>query len=116
VDRRGICELFPQNHRAVKIIYRNSFEHRRPYEREFEGIKRYEPVSRTHESQVAVLHVGRHPQDEYYYYVMELADQAGPEIQNPTRCNSATARRESEMRSAKSGTGKPISRGRCLAN
>jgi serine/threonine protein kinase len=62
--------------RAVKVIYRRTFEHQRPYEREFEGIKRYEPVSRTHESQVAVLHVGRHERDEYYYYVMELADDA----------------------------------------
>ncbi|MBI2926122.1 MAG: serine/threonine-protein kinase [Verrucomicrobia bacterium] len=61
-------------HQAVKVIYRHTFEHQRPYEREFEGIKRYEPVSRTHESQVAVLHVGRHERDEYYYYVMELAD------------------------------------------
>jgi serine/threonine protein kinase/Tol biopolymer transport system component len=62
--------------RAIKIIYRRTFEHHRPYEREFEGIKRYEPVSRRHASQVPVLHVGRHEQDQYYYYVMELADDA----------------------------------------
>ncbi len=61
-------------YRAVKIIYRSTFEHQRPYEREFEGIKRYEPISRKHESQVAILHVGRHERDEYYYCVMELAD------------------------------------------
>ncbi|MSU63144.1 MAG: serine/threonine-protein kinase [Pedosphaera sp.] len=62
------------SYRAVKIIYRRTFEHQRPYDREFEGIKRYEPISRKHDSQVAILHVGRHERDEYYYCVMELAD------------------------------------------
>jgi len=64
------------SYRALKVIYRDTFEHRRPYEREFEGIQRYEPISRQHPSQVAILHVGRHEGDEYYYYVMELADDA----------------------------------------
>ncbi len=45
--------------RAVKIVYRRTFDHDRPYEREFEGIKKYEPISRTHDSQVDILHVGR---------------------------------------------------------
>ena len=38
-------------YRAVKVVYRKRFEHRRPYEREFDGIRKFEPVSRTHESQ-----------------------------------------------------------------
>lgn len=42
-------------HRAVKVVYRSKFEHDRPYEREFEGIKNYEPISRTHDSQVDIL-------------------------------------------------------------
>lgn len=62
------------SYRAVKVVYRRTFEHQRPYQREFEGIQRYEPFSRQHPSQVAILHVGRHENDEYYYYVMELAD------------------------------------------
>lgn len=82
-------------YRAVKVIYRDSFEHRRPYEREFEGIKRYEPVSRTHESQVAVLHVGRHVQDEYYYYVMELADDVSAEVRGQ---KSEISKRDAEVR------------------
>src|SRR5881397_1413211 len=44
--------------RAVKLVYRRTFDHDRPYEREFEGIKKYEPISRTHDSQVDILHVG----------------------------------------------------------
>jgi len=58
--------------RAVKIVHRQSFDHDRPFEREFEGILKFEPVSRTHDSQVDILHVGRG--DDCFYYVMELAD------------------------------------------
>jgi len=63
-------------HRAVKIIHRRHFDSDHAYEREFEGLKRYEPVSRGDPSQVAVLHVGRNDTAGFYYYVMELADAA----------------------------------------
>src|SRR6266536_1973041 len=63
--------------RAVKIVYRRSFDHDKPYEREFEGLKRFEPISHARESQVDVFHVGRNDQAGLFYYVMELADQAG---------------------------------------
>lgn len=59
-------------YRAVKIVHRRSFDHDRPFEREFEGILKFEPVSRTHDSQVDILHVGRG--EDCFYYVMELAD------------------------------------------
>ena len=36
----------PGKFRAVKIVYRDRFEHERPYEREFEGIRKFEPISR----------------------------------------------------------------------
>src|SRR5215831_15276211 len=62
--------------RAVKIIYRSSFDHDRPFEREFEGIQKFEPLSRAHPSQLSILHVGRNDQAGYFYYVMELADDA----------------------------------------
>ncbi len=67
------------DYRAVKIVYRRNFEHDRPYEREFEGIGKYEPISRTHESQVDILHVGRNDAEGHFYYVMELADDASGE-------------------------------------
>jgi WD40 repeat protein len=63
-------------YRAVKVIYRDQFDEDRPYEREFAGIKRFEPISRSHESQVDILHVGRNDAAGYFYYVMELADNA----------------------------------------
>src|SRR5437016_3755523 len=45
------------DYRAVKIVYREKFADDRPFEREFEGIRNFEPISRTHESQVDILHV-----------------------------------------------------------
>jgi serine/threonine protein kinase len=59
-------------YRAVKIVYRAAFEHARPFEREFNGIQKFEPISRSHDGFVDVLQIGR--TDDYFYYVMELAD------------------------------------------
>jgi hypothetical protein len=41
--------------RAVKVIHRSRFNDERPFEREFEGIQRFEPISRSHPSQLAIL-------------------------------------------------------------
>jgi WD40 repeat protein len=60
--------------RAIKVVYRDWFGSSRPYEREFEGIRKFEPVSHEHESQLDVLHVGRNDPEGYFYYVLELAD------------------------------------------
>ncbi|MDB4720570.1 SUMF1/EgtB/PvdO family nonheme iron enzyme [Verrucomicrobiales bacterium] len=60
--------------RAIKVVNRKDFEYDRTFEREFEGIKIFEPISRTHPGLVNVLHVGRNMDDGFYYYVMELAD------------------------------------------
>jgi WD40 repeat protein len=60
--------------RAVKIIWRRQFESDRPYDREFAGIQGYEPVSRSSDGLMQVLHVGRNDSEGYFYYVMELAD------------------------------------------
>jgi WD40 repeat protein len=65
--------------RAVKIVWRKNFQHDRPYEREFEGIRQFEPVSRTNDGLVDILHLGRNDSEGYFFYVMELADDAGPD-------------------------------------
>jgi WD40 repeat protein len=72
------------SYRAVKVIYRHSFKDERPFEREFAGISKFEPVSRLHEGFVDILHVGRDEGKTFLYYVMELADDvvSGQEI-NP---------------------------------
>jgi|SRR6266508_2468500 len=77
--------------RAVKILYRHNFTDTRPFDREFEGIKKFEPVSRTHGSLVDILHIGRDEQRGcFYHYAMELA---GP-----------AAKLEAQIRSSKFGT------------
>src|SRR4051794_9122154 len=70
--------------RAVKIVHRASFDHDRPFEREFAGIKAFEPISRAHDGLVDLLQVGRDDDAGYFYYVMELADDLNAEhkVQN----------------------------------
>lgn len=66
--------------RAVKIVYRDNFKDARPYEREFAGIRRFEPLSRSNEGFVDILQVGRDDPGGWFYYVMELADAAEPHL------------------------------------
>ena len=58
--------------RAVKIVYRSTFESERAFLREFEGMSAFEPISRAHAGFINILHVGR--TTGYLYYSMELAD------------------------------------------
>lgn len=60
--------------RAVKVIWRSNFDHERIFQREFGGMTAFEPVSRAHRGFVHLLHVGRDPQNAFFYYIMELAD------------------------------------------
>ena len=60
--------------RAAKIVWRQRFEDGRPFQREFEGIQKFERISREHPSQLALFHIGRSEVGGYFYYVMELAD------------------------------------------
>jgi eukaryotic-like serine/threonine-protein kinase len=61
-------------YRAVKVVFRESFDHERPYEREYDGICKFEPVSRSYDNQVQILHVGRQDEQGRFYYIMELGD------------------------------------------
>src|SRR5437879_3831570 len=75
--------------RAVKIVHRANFDHERPFEREFAGIKAFEPISRLHEGFVDLLQVGRDDAAGYFYYVMELADDLNGN--GPTQGGNGTA-------------------------
>jgi WD40 repeat protein/serine/threonine protein kinase len=86
-------------HRAVKIVHRGAFANERPFEREFTGIQKFEPISRSHDSQVDILHIGRN--DHCFYYVMELADNAGPD---QTRVGSEAGRCQGDKTSDASQT------------
>ncbi|TLD70953.1 PEGA domain-containing protein [Phragmitibacter flavus] len=60
--------------RAVKVVWREDFEFEKTFQREFEGIKQFEPISRGHRGLVNILHVGWNEKAGFYYCVMELAD------------------------------------------
>ena len=64
--------------RAIKVIRRSSFESDQPFNREFEGVRRYEPISRTCPSLVPILQVGCDAGSGFFYSVMELADSVAP--------------------------------------
>lgn len=90
---------------AIKVVHRCLFDHERPYERELAGIRRFEPISRSHPSQVAIHHVGQNTADGYFYCVMDLADDAAEEG-GRQKC------RRSEVRSPKFEVRSPRSRPR----
>ncbi len=63
---------------ALKVVYLASFgDNVGPYEREFNGIKRYKPISDKHPGLLRVDFVSRQ-REGYFYYVMELGDSLDP--------------------------------------
>ncbi len=97
--------------RAVKVLWREDFEDEKSFEREFEGILKYEPISRDHPGLVNVLHVGRSLDGPaFYYYVMELGDDvvSGGDI-NPIEYEARTLRSDVQR-----AGGKPLDTGFCI--
>ncbi|MDA7612103.1 PEGA domain-containing protein, partial [bacterium] len=95
----------------MKIVYREDFSDERTFEREFEGILRFEPISRDHLGFVNILHVGRSDDhSDFYYYVMELGDDAHSDDEiNPVEYEPRTLR--TDMTRA---NGKPLSTDFCI--
>src|SRR5207248_918795 len=60
-------------YRAIKVVHRKT-ESDHPFNREFAGLKKFEPISRSYPGWVSILHVGRDEKNGYFYYVMEAAD------------------------------------------
>jgi TolB-like protein len=69
---RGVTGIF----RAVKIVWRERFAEAEPFEREFNGLKEFAAISLSEAHQLALLHIGRGADGAFFYYVMELADDA----------------------------------------
>ena len=64
--------------RALKAVYLANFDQNTdPYEREFNGIKKYQPISDKHPGLLRVEFVSE-KQAGYFYYVMELGDPLEP--------------------------------------
>ena len=62
------------NYRAVKVVHRGRFRDEVPYNTEYEGLRRFYDISREHAGFVDILHVSRNNTEQYFAYVMELAD------------------------------------------
>jgi serine/threonine protein kinase len=87
-------------YRAVKVVYRKRFESDAPFDREFTGIRNFEPLSRSNEGFVDILHVGRNTESGFFYYVMEVADDVilrqriNPDSYTPKTLSSEMAKHE----------------------
>ncbi|MBE7500477.1 MAG: protein kinase [Verrucomicrobiales bacterium] len=73
--------------RAVKLVRHSGAADSGPAGREFAGLRRFEPVSRSHPGLVHILHAGRF--DGGFYYVMELADDSSESRLQPARASDA---------------------------
>ncbi len=64
-------------YRAVKIVFRDAFESDKPFGREWSGIRKFEPISRSHEGFIDILQVGMNEERGFFYYIMEVGDDQG---------------------------------------
>lgn len=84
---------------AVKIVQRRNFPADEPYEREFRGIQKFMPISRSHPGLVHVLHVGRNDEVGFFFCIMEAGDdvasgqQINPDIYRPKTLSSEMEQR-----------------------
>ena len=69
---RGVTGIY----RAVKVVYRAHFDNADPFEREFRGLRDFAAISLQTKGQMALLHISRNDALGFFYYVMELADDA----------------------------------------
>jgi len=62
------------SYHAVKVVYRRKFSNAEPYEREFRGIQKFTPISRTHRGLIHILHVGKNDREGWFFYIIKLGD------------------------------------------
>jgi CHASE2 domain-containing sensor protein len=83
---------------VVKLVRRRGFPSDAPYEREFRGIQKFMPISRTHAGFVHILHVGRNDEEKFYYCIMEAGDdRASGQTINPDTYQPKTLGTEMEQ-------------------
>jgi CHASE2 domain-containing sensor protein len=73
-----VCRNAIGQWQALKVVYLANFDNNRdPFEREFNGISRYKPISDKHPGLLRVDFVSK-KRPGYFYYVMELGDPLDP--------------------------------------
>lgn len=106
IDRGAFGEVWlaqslaTARYRAVKVVYRDRLPSEQAYDTEFAGLKRFEEISREHEGFVDILHISRHDEARYFYYIMELADdlETGAEVNETTYAPRTLARELAKRR------------------
>ncbi|MCI0542043.1 MAG: hypothetical protein L0Z50_43155, partial [Verrucomicrobiales bacterium] len=68
---------------AVKIVHRSADDQGSAYEREFRGLRRYDDLSGNDGSLMPIKNVGRNEEAGFFYYAMELADDANTRLPLP---------------------------------
>jgi CHASE2 domain-containing sensor protein len=71
--RNAIGEL-----QALKVMFRSKFNDDVPYDREFNGLRHYKPISSQHPGLLRIDFVSAKQQEGYFYYVMQLGDALSP--------------------------------------
>lgn len=61
---------------AVKVVHLKSAHDRQVFDQEFRGLQRYDGISTSHESLMPIKSVGLAEDESFFYYAMELADDA----------------------------------------
>lgn len=93
-----LCRSLTETYRAIKIVRRKPPPDDLTFDREFAGLKRFEPISLNLEGSVSILHVGRSKTGGYFYYLMEAADDMNrgrniqPEDYSPRTLSAVVAR------------------------
>src|SRR5262245_37916227 len=77
--------------RAIKIVHRRSFAQVEHFEREFRCLPKFAPLSLSHDWLVDILQIGRRDDADYFYYVMELADDAKSQLVNEKGAEGASS-------------------------
>ena len=79
-------------YRAAKIVWRDRFTDADPFNREFKAIEFYTRICLIDTRLLRVLHVGRNDASGYFYYIMELADDAAATAGSPFKPAEYVAR------------------------
>lgn len=98
--------------RALKVIYLANFDHDSdPYDREFNGISKYKPISDRHPGLLEVEFVSEKQPDGYFFYVMELGDPLTPGWEK----KPSTYRPRDLLTEPRSAPGKKLATRQCVS-
>src|SRR5262245_9689588 len=73
-SRAWLAQSATGAYRVIQVVERWDFVRRSRYDREYNEVQDFAPISRAHENLLHILGLARNDEPEYFYYVLELAD------------------------------------------